>query len=139
MLGYIAGYRPNSFITRQLQRFVPPGGSVLDLGAHVGTFSLTAAALGYRVVAVDASPIHIDLLNRSVARNGFRPSQLRVVHSAVGDTTGTVEFHLGGLWGMVAQPRPRTRGRPGHPTGHGAPGDRRHAPSQSRLSSRSTS
>ncbi len=99
---YIKGYRANDFITEQLERFTQPGDCVLDLGAHVGTFSMTAAALGRRVIAVDASPKHVDLLRRSVASNRFE--RVEVVHTAIGDHRGTVRFHVAGLWGMIAQP-----------------------------------
>ena len=111
--GYLAGYRPNEHMTDLLPRFTKPGDCVLDLGAHVGTFSLTAAALGRRVIAVDASPKHVDLLRRSVARNGF--DTMRVVHTAVGEGRGTVRFHVAGLWGMIAHPGqelPEVRNQP---------------------------
>lgn len=35
-----------------LQASTPRGGRVLDLGTHVGTFTLAAAAMGYEVVGV---------------------------------------------------------------------------------------
>lgn len=111
--GYIDGYRPNENLTDLIPRFTRPGDCVLDLGAHVGTFSLTAAALGRRVIAVDASPKHVELLRRSVARNGF--DRMSVVHTAVGEREGTVRFHVAGLWGMIAQPGheiPEVRNQP---------------------------
>src|SRR4051812_7617399 len=39
-----------------LQAMTPRGGRVLDLGTHVGSFTLAAAALGYDVVGIEASP-----------------------------------------------------------------------------------
>lgn len=81
-------------------RLVKPGDLVLDLGAHVGSFSLAAAAAGCRVVAVDASPANVALLRASAARNGF--SDLHVVHAAVSDVPGTLEFCARGPWGHVA-------------------------------------
>src|SRR4051794_32020863 len=39
-----------------------PGQHLLDLGAHIGTFSLLAAKLGYQVAAVEASPRNATLL-----------------------------------------------------------------------------
>ncbi len=110
---YLRGHRFNQFLTDMLARFTQVGDCVLDLGAHVGTFALTAAALGRRVIAVDASPKHFDLLNQSVERNGF--DQMTVVHTAVGERTGIVRFHLAGVWGAIAQPgqeRPEVRDMP---------------------------
>jgi FkbM family methyltransferase len=79
-----------------------PGDRVLDLGAHLGGFALTAAALGCEVVAVEASPRHAALLQVSADHNRF--THLRVVHAAVGDRSGSVEFSSHGPWGHVATP-----------------------------------
>jgi FkbM family methyltransferase len=79
-----------------------PDLTVLDLGAHIGTFSLAAAALGCRVVAVEASPHNAALLNSSVAYNGFE--QMTVVSAAVTDHRGTLEFIQSGPYGVVANP-----------------------------------
>lgn len=76
-----------------------PGDRVLDLGAHLGGFALAAAAAGCDVVAVEAAPRNAELLLRAVAANDFRT--LRVVHAAVGERTGTVEFLSDGPYGRV--------------------------------------
>jgi len=85
-----------------LQTVVPVGGRVLDLGAHIGTFSLAAAALGYEVLAVEASPQNAALLQASIEANGFR--QMRVIHAAVSDRSGVLEFCAIGPWGHVSTP-----------------------------------
>jgi FkbM family methyltransferase len=82
-----------------LEATVPPGGRVLDLGSHVGAFTLSAAALGYEVVAVEASPRNASLLRASIKRNGF--DRVRIVHAAVSDRPGTVEFCQAGPYGHV--------------------------------------
>ncbi|MBX6312989.1 MAG: FkbM family methyltransferase [Isosphaeraceae bacterium] len=91
-------YRPTLEILRAT---APPLGRVLDLGAHVGTFSLAAAALGYQVAAVEASPRNANLLRESVARNGF--DRMRIIEAAIGDRLGTLEFCPYGPYGHVAQ------------------------------------
>ncbi|MGH2810709.1 MAG: FkbM family methyltransferase, partial [Actinomycetota bacterium] len=75
------------------------GDAVLDLGSFIGTYSLTAAAAGCRVVSVDASPNNAALLRASAARNGFR--HLHVVHAAVSDSAGSVDFFAHGPWGRL--------------------------------------
>jgi FkbM family methyltransferase len=79
---------------------VKPGDLVLDLGAHVGSFSLAAAAVGCRVVAVEAAASNVDLLRASATRNGF--ADLHVIHAAVSDAPGTLDFCVRGPWGHVA-------------------------------------
>jgi FkbM family methyltransferase len=83
-----------------LPALVQPGGRVLDLGAHIGTFSLYAAALGYNVTAVEANAQNVALLRASLQHNAF--SQLRVIHAAVSDRAETVEFLPAGPYGIVA-------------------------------------
>jgi len=77
-----------------------PGDRVLDLGGHIGTFALAAAALGCRVVCVEAAPRYVRLLEESSARNGFE--SLHVMHGAVGDCEGMIEFLPSGPWGTIA-------------------------------------
>jgi FkbM family methyltransferase len=58
-------------VQRAFLTLVTPGCRVLDLGCHLGTFSLAASALGAEVVAVDAAPEHVRLLSLAAERNGF--------------------------------------------------------------------
>lgn len=81
---------------------VHPGDRILDLGAHVGTFSLAAAAAGAQVLAVEGSPRNVALLRESIRRNYF--ADARVVHAAVSDRIGTVEFLDDGARGRVTVP-----------------------------------
>ncbi len=77
-----------------------PDAVVLDLGGHLGTFSLPAAARGHRVVAVEASPRNAEFLRASARANGY--DKLVVVPVAVSDEPGTVRFRPEGAWGQIA-------------------------------------
>lgn len=79
---------------------VRPGDRVLDLGAHLGGFALATAALGCEVIAVEAAPPNAAALRHSVAENRF--TNMKVVHAAVADRAGWLEFHSHGPWGQVA-------------------------------------
>lgn len=79
---------------------VGAGSVVLDVGAHLGQFSLAAAAAGCSVLALEASPLNAALLRASAFRNGF--SDMRVVQAAVSDSPGTLSFVARGPWGRVA-------------------------------------
>jgi FkbM family methyltransferase len=50
---------------------VRPGMRVVDLGCHLGVFSLPAAAAGAEVLAVDAAPRHVAQVRLAAFRNGF--------------------------------------------------------------------
>jgi FkbM family methyltransferase len=99
---YLAGGTGNDYMYNTLRTFLRPFSRVLDLGGHIGTFALAAAATGHRVVVVDACPKHVDLLRRSAAANRF--THMRVVHAAVSDRPGVLRFHSRGLFGMVDYP-----------------------------------
>lgn len=85
-----------------LAMLAPPGSQVLDLGAHIGTFTLYAAAQGYRVAAVDANPTNLALLRTSLEQNHFHTVQS--VHAAISDHAGVLEFVPAGPYGVVANP-----------------------------------
>lgn len=62
---------------------VGPGDTVLDLGANAGIFTILAARLGARVVAVEANPACLGLLASNIRRNGAGEA-VDVEHALVG-------------------------------------------------------
>ena len=71
-----------------------PGDLVVDVGAQIGSFTLLAAATGARVLAVEPSPLNVERLRASVARNGFG-DRVRVREAAVTRPGASeVELHL---------------------------------------------
>lgn len=77
-----------------------PGQLIVDLGAHVGQFSLTAVAAKRRVLAVEASSRNHALLQAAVAANGF--SGLELIRAAVSNSTGELRFNEAGPYGFVS-------------------------------------
>ncbi|PYX36419.1 MAG: FkbM family methyltransferase, partial [Acidobacteria bacterium] len=65
--------------------------TVWDIGANVGLFSFAAAALGSRVLAVEADVWLASLLHRSVLLNG---APVTVLAAAVADTPGITSLHF---------------------------------------------
>jgi FkbM family methyltransferase len=92
-------YFPESF--ELALGLLDPGSLALDLGAHLGTFSLAAAARGHRVVALEASPRNAEFLRASASANGL--DQVRVVEVAVSDAPGAVRFRPEGAWGQITE------------------------------------
>ena len=92
----------DEFVHRVFHGLVEPGVRVVDLGAHLGTFSLSAAALGADVIAVDASPRHAELLRLAVERNGFEG--VHAVNGAVSTSRLPVAFIEQSIHGRVALP-----------------------------------
>jgi FkbM family methyltransferase len=98
----LVGDCPEQTAIELMLSLVRPGDVVLDLGAHVGTFTLAAAAAGCEVIAVEASPRNVAFLKAGVAANGF--DRVRIVSAVVAEESGTVEFCPRGAVGHVPTP-----------------------------------
>jgi len=96
---YLVGQPVNAYMLDILALTTLPGDQVVDLGCHVGTFSIGAAAMGRNVVAVDASPFHIKLVGHS--RDINRLAGVRLFHAAIALTEGVVRFTENGLFGAI--------------------------------------
>ena len=71
---------------------VGSGTLVLDLGAWVGPLALYAAALGARVVAVEADPAALCGLRRNLAANPALSERIEVLDRAVAAVSGPVRL-----------------------------------------------
>ena len=81
----------------QLMRtLLRPGMTVIDIGAHVGYYSLLAARVvgsTGRVISFEPSPDNFELLINNIRLNGFS----KIIHAekaALGDVTGEVDLYL---------------------------------------------
>lgn len=91
----IWAYEPEKF--RNITRFLPRGGGFVDVGANIGDFSIWAAKQGgpdTRVLAVEADPDNLPLLDRNLRRHRLQ-SSVRVAPVAAAAEPGTVVLHQG--------------------------------------------
>jgi FkbM family methyltransferase len=72
---------------------VEEGMVVLDVGAHLGYFSVLAAKRGARVIAFEPNSRSLPYLRRNLERNGIA-DRVTIVERAAGATTGTATFFL---------------------------------------------
>ncbi|MGO8860526.1 MAG: FkbM family methyltransferase [Acidimicrobiales bacterium] len=79
-----------------------PGDTVLDLGAHYGTFAIPAAKLGAQVVAVEGSPRNAAVLRSACEHN--RLENVQIVEAVVDGGTAEVEFVDLGPYGTISTP-----------------------------------
>jgi FkbM family methyltransferase len=85
----------NCYLT-QGQR-LHPGDTVIDIGANIGCFSVLAArAVGPtgRVLAVEPEEANFESLRRNIRLN--RCENVDARRLAIGDSSGTVDLHVGG-------------------------------------------
>jgi 2-polyprenyl-3-methyl-5-hydroxy-6-metoxy-1,4-benzoquinol methylase len=102
-------------IERQLlERYVPRGGRILDIGCGGGREAVGFARLGHEVLAIDVAPRMIDAARRSAARLGVRVDfrVASVVDLDVRDGTFHAVFFAGSLHHLPGrEARIRTLGR----------------------------
>jgi FkbM family methyltransferase len=77
-----------------LEAALSPGGTFFDVGAHIGVYSMWASRLVGEhgsVIAFEAAPATRERLVRTIQLNGI--GNVQVVPKAVGEKSGTLEFH----------------------------------------------
>jgi len=84
--------------TRLVSQIVKPGMVVVDIGAHVGYFTLLAARLAGpagKIYAFEPEPANHALLKENVQRNGY--TNVEVVNKAVSDQTGSTVLFISSM------------------------------------------
>jgi 2-polyprenyl-3-methyl-5-hydroxy-6-metoxy-1,4-benzoquinol methylase len=84
-----------------------PGDRVLDVGAHIGTYSLATAAMGCSVISVEASRTNARLLRAAQDANHF--DRMHVVNAVASDNSGSAIFVEHGR-GATSRTRTTTNG-----------------------------
>jgi FkbM family methyltransferase len=82
-------------VSRYLQQVLKPGMTVLDIGAHVGFYTLAAARMvgpEGMVYAFEPEPENFAVLQENVKANGY--GNVRLVNKAVTNQRGKVEFYV---------------------------------------------
>jgi len=74
---------------------------VVDVGAHLGTFAVRAAALGAIVIAIEAGSSNVEHLRRTARLNP--DLRLDVIHGAAWSESGKVRFREDRAYGMISR------------------------------------
>ena len=90
------GYQGHSYL---LIRLLSGGGTLIDLGANIGTVCLPVAKSGSRVVAIELLPRNVQKLRTAVQLNELE--HVRVVEAAVSDFDGTIGYDGTEAWGHI--------------------------------------
>ena len=67
---------------RYLNQYLPPRGTILEVGAATGRYTLELAKRGYRVTAVDLSAANINFCRTRLTREGLREKVQLIVADA---------------------------------------------------------
>jgi FkbM family methyltransferase len=100
-------------LSRYVRNLARRGGTMIDVGANLGYFSLLWAAAGQqnRCLAFEASPRVVDLLRNNLRKNHLE-SRVEVFPFAAGRERGRLDFHLGPPdqtgWGGFSPPTAET-------------------------------
>ena len=90
---YYDGYYEPCLV-KLVESHVGPGTVFFDVGAHVGQYTLLAAALGAEVHSFEPTPSTFELLKQNVASNHL--SDVHLNDCALSDQEGTADFYLAG-------------------------------------------
>jgi len=89
-------------VAEALKASLQPDDVFYDIGSNIGYFSLLAASIGVRrVVAFEPFERLAQCAEHNVAMNGFG-DVVRVVHVALGDARGAVQYEPGPAWNCGA-------------------------------------
>ncbi len=77
---------PNETLLQVARQFVNEKSIVVDIGAHIGTFSIPIADVVEKVIAFEPSPEAFALLSRNATENHV---PLQLVHKALGSEKGS--------------------------------------------------
>jgi FkbM family methyltransferase len=107
-----------------LRKTVTTGMTIVDVGAHLGYFSLLSAYLSGphgTVWAIEPLPQIVELLRLNIEANGYS-QQIHVINTAVGNSNGKALFYVGladamlsSLWQDAALTVEYLRNRSGNP------------------------
>lgn len=89
-LGLYGTYEPE--ITWIVERLINGESTVIDVGANIGWYTLTAAAIARKVVSIEPEPVNFSLLSKSVSLNNFHNVVLR--QEAISDRSGRIDLGL---------------------------------------------
>ena len=72
-------------------------GTLVDIGANIGWFSMLALAAGHKVIAIDAFPDNIEMIKLSAQINNFKidQDQFTLISAAVGSPAGYCQLVSG--------------------------------------------
>ena len=87
-------YEPSQ--TQIVKNYVKKGDRVIDVGAHVGYYTLLLSQLvgnAGKVYAFEPDPKNFELLKKNVEINGFK--NIELIQKAVSNKTGIIKLYLG--------------------------------------------
>lgn len=100
----------SSIFEKELEKYFSPtkeSKTLIDIGAHIGKWSVKAARRGYRVIAFEPDPQNFGLLTENIKLNKVE-HRVKALNLAVSDRNATYFFksHQGGLSKIVSSPGP---------------------------------
>lgn len=101
-LAFLAGHGPavNRTLISLILALVPACGTLLDLGANVGSISMPVAVTGRHVLSVEADPVNVSLLQTSAVINDVS-DRMHVIATAAGGHVGEASFMPHGAHGQI--------------------------------------
>ncbi len=93
LIYYLGTFEPHCL--PYLRKCANEGGTVVDVGANIGFYTLESSLLvgaSGRVISIEAAPPHLKALQENIQRNGLR--NVAIIKNAVGDRVGEATLAL---------------------------------------------
>jgi FkbM family methyltransferase len=97
---WVIDSKPYSDIARLLVQILSGGGTLIDLGANIGTICVPVAATGSRVIAVEMLPRNAMKLILAASLN--RLDRFRIIQAAATDRDGLVWYAGDEAWAQIS-------------------------------------
>lgn len=97
-------YEPET--TKFLCDAVKDGGTLIDIGASIGWFSLMAAKQGAKVIAIEPHSGSCEVFRKSIEANSFG-GRINLIHAAAADAKGKLKLYTTGerwQWSSTEMP-----------------------------------
>lgn len=101
---WLEEFKPFSPIAKLFSLILGDSGTLIDVGANIGTISVPVANRGSRVVSVEMLPYNCLKLTMSKALNGL--DRMTIVQAAATDTNGLIEYSGDGPWAAISKALP---------------------------------
>lgn len=101
---WLEEFKPFSPIAKLFSVILGDSGTLIDVGANIGTISVPVAKRGSRVVSVEMLPYNCLKLTMSKALNGL--DRMTIVQAAATDNNGLIEYSGDGPWAAISKSLP---------------------------------
>ena len=94
---------PIAILAKALLGDPSKGGTLIDVGANIGSITIPLATAGYQVIAIEPMPNNLRKLRAAIAANPLASLRVAVIDAAASDREGIVHLEHDQAWAQVTE------------------------------------